>query len=100
MPVQKRKSRAQTTAASIRNSPVWKFFTVKELTENMRVGSDPDLKEFDDWLLKLGNDSLLIHERPDWIAVRDDCLRVIGKTTAGDMTFDCTPTDSMELCVK
>ncbi|XP_014678518.1 PREDICTED: uncharacterized protein LOC106818314 [Priapulus caudatus] len=58
LPVIKRGSRAQIVDASLKRSKLWSHFTLFNLTENMRVlqsGDDKELKEFDAWLLQLGN---------------------------------------------
>ena len=48
-------SRANITAASMKKSPLWRIFTVFELSDNMRFVQDQSLQLFDRWLLKLGN---------------------------------------------
>ena len=54
----------------------------------MRVGSGGE--EFAEYLVTMGNGTQLIHEEPDYIAIRDDCLREIGKDLG----------ESMRLCVE
>ena len=36
----------------------------------MRVGNDPELQQFDDWLGSIGNGSLETVEDPDWVDIR------------------------------
>ena len=64
-----RGSRAHITAASMKKSTHWRFFTVIELTENMRICPDQSLQHFDRWLLKLGDGDLPISELPDSIRI-------------------------------
>ena len=58
----------------MKKSPLWRFFTVFELKENMRTGQDPSLHHFDRWLLKLGNGNLLTAEQPDNIRIPPEYL--------------------------
>jgi ATP-dependent DNA helicase PIF1 len=46
-------NRAQVVDAALNRSPLWKFFTVMELTENMRVqlSMDPNTQGFDELLV-------------------------------------------------
>ena len=43
------------TAASMKKSHLWRFFTDVDLSENMRIGQNQSLQHFDRCLLKLGN---------------------------------------------
>ena len=60
-----RGSRAYITAESMKKSLHWRFITVIELSENMRIGQDQSLQHFDRCLLKFGNGDLQIAELPD-----------------------------------
>ena len=64
-----RGSRAHITVVSMKKSPLWKLFTVIELSENMRIGQDQFLQHFERCLLKLGNRELKIVELPDSIHI-------------------------------
>ena len=81
LPVVPHGSRSQITAASFKRSPLWKHFQVRHLTENMRIGSNPTLKQFDDWLLNLGNGELPIMEKPDKIEIPNSLLFPIDDTS-------------------
>ena len=61
--------RAHITAALMKKSQLWRFFTVLELSENMRIGQDQSQQHFDRCLLKLGNGDLHIAELPDSIHI-------------------------------
>ena len=50
-----RGSRAHFKAASMEKSPILRFFTVFELSEDMWIGQDKSRQHFDRCLLKLGN---------------------------------------------
>jgi hypothetical protein len=69
LPVVPHGSRSQITNACFKRSPLWKYFKCWPLKENMRVGTDPSLKHFYDWLLKVGNGELPIEEAPDKIEI-------------------------------
>jgi hypothetical protein len=61
LPVVKHGSRAQIVGASLKRSMLWRHFRLFKLTENMRVlrnGQDEELRQFDEWLLQLGNGQL------------------------------------------
>ena len=77
LPVVPRGSRANITAASMKKSPLWRFFTVFELNENMRIGQDQSLQHFDRWLLKLGNGELRTVGEPDSIQIPPENLTEI-----------------------
>ena len=49
----------------MKKNPLWRFFTVLELSENMRIGQEQSLQHFDCSLLKFGNGDLPIAELPD-----------------------------------
>ena len=70
----RRGTRAQISSACLRMSRLWGKFQVFSLTENMRVGSDPKLQEFDKWLQDAGNGLLRITEEPDIISICKDCV--------------------------
>ena len=55
LPVIPNANRAQVVDSTLKKSPLWKFFTVMQLTENMRVqlSLDPDAQVFDEFTLKL-----------------------------------------------
>lgn len=61
LPVVKGGSRAQIVDASIKSSKLWKHFKTYTLTENMRIFNNGDnqlLRNFDKWLLEMGNGTL------------------------------------------
>lgn len=74
LPVISGGSRAQITAASMKKSTLWRFFTVFEFKVNIISGQDPSLHHFDTWLLKLGNGDLLIAEQSDSIHIPPEYL--------------------------
>ncbi|MCP3663823.1 MAG: hypothetical protein GY696_15250, partial [Gammaproteobacteria bacterium] len=55
LPVIPHGSRADILEASIKNSVLWNEFETLQLSQNMRVGLNPELQHFDDWQLQLGN---------------------------------------------
>ena len=59
-------SRAHITA---KKSPLWRFFNVFELSENMIIGQDQSLQYLDKSLLKSGNGGKPITELPDCIHI-------------------------------
>ena len=50
-------------------SPFWRFFTVIELSENMRISQDQSQQHFDRCLLQFGNGDLPMEELPDSILI-------------------------------
>ena len=50
LPVIPRSSRAHITAASMKKIPLFRYFTVFELTENTRIGQYISPQHFDRWL--------------------------------------------------
>jgi hypothetical protein len=83
LPVVPRGSRASITGASLQKSPLWKHFNVVELTENMRVGNDPSLQWFHEWLLNLGDGKLPIVEAPDIIELPERFVFPINDDSPG-----------------
>ena len=55
-------SRAQTVAASLKNSYLWRHFRLFELQENMRVincgGEQAMAQRYDEWLIQLGDGNI------------------------------------------
>ena len=83
LPVLPQANRAQVVDAALNRSPLWKFFTVMELTENMRVqlSSDPDTQGFDDFTLKLGNGEMEVMEDTDMVQIPEEmCFRINSNT--------------------
>ena len=59
--MEKRGSRAQIMATTLKHSHLWEYIQQHKLTENICVlsnGSDEELLLFDEWLLHLGNGEL------------------------------------------
>ena len=72
-------NRAQVVDAALNRSPLWKFFTVMELRENMRVqlSMDPNTQGFDEFTLKIGNGEMDVVEDTDLIELPNEmCLRI------------------------
>ena len=53
LPVVRRGNRAQTVAACLQQSYIWRYLTVLTLTHNMRMQQGPNSTLFTPWLLKL-----------------------------------------------
>ena len=53
----------------MKKSALWRFLTVFELIDTMRIGQDQTLQHLDGGLLKLGNGDLPIAELPDSIHI-------------------------------
>ncbi len=67
LPVIPRASGAQIISASIRKSPLWNLFRIRQLTQNMRIGVNAELQYFDNWLCDMGNGCIPLVETPDTV---------------------------------
>ena len=79
LPIIKNGSRTQIVGASIKRSPLWQHFKTFSLTENMRVlnsRTQPRFREFDEWLVKLGNGTLpfVSPESDDVFLPKEKCI--------------------------
>ena len=69
--------------AALNRSPLWKFFKVMPLVENMRIRSSGNalLQEFDDWTLSIGNGNAEMIDGSDLIEIPEDmCMEISQKT--------------------
>ena len=83
LPVLPNANRAQVVDAALNRSTLWKFFTVMQLTENMRVqlSLDPDTAGFDEFTLKLGNGEMEVIADTDLVQIPDEmCLKIESNT--------------------
>ena len=74
LPVVARGSAAKILEMCLKRSPLWQYFQVYKLTENMRALEEE--KEFAKWLLQLGNGSLQSKatKDSDMIDIPDECI--------------------------
>ena len=72
----KRGSRAQTVAASLKESYLWKHFGVFELQENIRVinfgGQEDMAQRYDDWLVQLADNNVPTINEEGYIVLPSD----------------------------
>ena len=83
LPVLPNANRAQVVDAALNRSTLWKFFTVMQLTESMRVqlSLDPDTAGFDEFTLKLGNGEMEVIADTDLVQIPDEmCLKIEPNT--------------------
>jgi hypothetical protein len=83
LPVIPHANQAQVVDAALNRSPLWKFFNIMQLTENMRVqlSMDPDTQGFDDFTLKLGNGEMEVVEDTDLVQIPQEmCFRIEPNT--------------------
>ena len=80
--------RATVVDASLNRSPLWKYFVVRQLTENMRIklSEDPKIKEFDNWTLKIGDGCLSCDDDGDemWVSIPAEMCMPILKNSLQD----------------
>ena len=79
LPVVPGASRAGTVDICVNRSVLWRHFQVLRLTENMRVRASNDvrLKEFDKWLLSIGNGTAPVINDMDMIELPEElCSRI------------------------
>ena len=69
LPVLPHASRAEVVEAALNRSPLWQFFKVMHLTENMRtkLSNSPDAEAFDAFTLSIGDGSIEVIEDTDLI---------------------------------
>ena len=74
LPVIPHAGRATIVAASLKRSPLWKHFVVRELTQNMRISSseDPNLEAFFRWTVSIGDGSVDTIENTDLIEIPEE----------------------------
>lgn len=72
LPVVRRGNRNTIVEACVKTSPLWPQVARRKLTTNMRAAGDG---EFSEWLLKLGNGTLPVHDpvNPDSIKIPKRC---------------------------
>ena len=83
LPVIPHASSARVIDAALNRSYLWKFFTVMELKENMRVraSGDPSLEAFDEWTLSIGNGDAKIVQESDLIEIPEGmCIEIKPKS--------------------
>ena len=79
LPVLPNANRAQVVDAALNRSPLWKFFTVMQLKENMRVqlSLDTDAEGFDEFTLNLGNGEMEVVAENDLVQIPEEmCIRI------------------------
>ena len=100
LPVMKGANRGATVGASLKRSFLWKYFTVKQLTENMRIltSKDQSMKDFDSWTLSIGNGMVDPIEGDDMIEIpekmfmkiddasRVDCMKSLAQYVYPEMS--------------
>ncbi|KAL6538118.1 hypothetical protein OROGR_012108 [Orobanche gracilis] len=82
LPVISKGSRSDIVASSIKSSDIWNFCTVLQLSQNMRLStfatSDDDLdeiKEFADWILKIGDGCSQTNDSGEYkVSIPDELL--------------------------
>ena len=83
LPVMKGANRAATVAASLKRSFLWKYFTVVQLKENMRIMAcnDSKLEDFDSWTVSIGNGTVSPIQETDMIKIPDKMFMKIDDST-------------------
>ena len=59
---------------------VFNIFIFSSLTQNLRIGANPALCNFDQYLQDLGDGQIAVEEEPDWIALPTDNVFPIDDT--------------------
>ena len=79
LPVLPQASRAEVVDAALNRSPLWQFFKVMHLSENMRVklSNSPDAEAFDAFTLMIGNGSTKCLDDTDLVELPSDmCMDI------------------------
>ena len=83
LPVIPGASTASIINSAINSSYLWKIFKVLKLEENMRVltSGDSDLKDFDKWILSIGNGDIPTVDEDSMIEIpREMCMEISPKS--------------------
>jgi hypothetical protein len=70
LPIQKHATKAQQEDLCIKNSYLWKHFTIFKLSKNMRALENE--KEFAEWILKIGNG--ILNDEKEQVVIPSNCL--------------------------
>ena len=83
LPVLPQATRAEVVDAALNRSPLWQFFKVMHLSENMRVklSNCPDAEAFDAFTLTIGNGSIECLDGTDLIEMPSDMCMDIGQNS-------------------
>ena len=79
LPVLPQASRAEVVDAALNRSPLWQFFKVMHLSENMRVklSNSPDAESFDAFTLMIGDGTLECVDNTDLVELPSDmCMDI------------------------
>ena len=83
LPVIPGASTASIINSAINSSYLWKHFKVLKLEENMRVltSGESDLKDFDEWILSIGNGDIPTLDEDSSIEIPGDmCMEIVPKS--------------------